>query len=63
MIKRAWVNVIIFLLFCCSSFVVGAQPPGPPPANPVPISGIELLVGAGVIFGVKRIADMRKSKT
>jgi hypothetical protein len=40
-----------------------AQPGGggdPGGGQPVPISGIELLLGAGAALGVKRLVDLRK---
>jgi hypothetical protein len=57
-----------FFLFCLVSFVcilslpVFAQigPPPPDPQQPVPITGIELLIGAGAALGVKKIMDSRK---
>jgi len=43
----------------------GGGPPGGGPGGgqPVPITGIELLVGAGALLGAKRILESRKSKT
>lgn len=42
---------------------VYAQPtlPGPPPPNPVPITGIEILIGAGALLGMKRLQQFKKT--
>jgi hypothetical protein len=54
----------IFLLLI-SGYMVNAQPgpPGDPNADPdVPITGIEILIGAGALLGVKRALRNRNSK-
>ncbi len=51
MIDRV-VKVLTVLSFILLSFKVEAQP-GPPPPNPVPNTGIEILIGAGALLGVK----------
>ncbi len=44
-----------------SSLLVSAQPGNPPdPDDVVPISGIEILLGVGALFGSKRLYDLRK---
>ena len=47
--------------FVFSLNTLSAQPPDP--GDPVPITGIEILVGAGAFFGVKRLLDSRKNKS
>lgn len=70
--------LILFLLFTGFYFVFGqppGQPPGPPsqgpggsrpcplpPCPPVPLTGIEFLIGAGALFGAKKLRDFKKSK-
>ena len=52
------------------SFNLMAQGPGPinpasippPYQNPVPISGIEILLGAGALLGAKRMLKNRQAK-
>lgn len=44
------------------TFSVDCCPPGDPGA-PVPITGIEILIGAGVLLGAKRILSKRKVNT
>lgn len=59
-LMKALVGVVLF--FSC--FTANAQPTlPPPPANPVPITGIEILVGAGALLGAKRLITNRKSNT
>jgi hypothetical protein len=54
--------------FLISSFVLianmlMAQAGNPPPdPGPVPITGIEILLGAGALFGAKRLYDNKKIK-
>ena len=55
-----------FRIFLTLAFVlvVGnllAQP-GPPPNPDAPLTGIEILVGVGVLFGAKKIFEMRRNK-
>jgi hypothetical protein len=61
--------LIVLVVFAwVSTLSVHAQPtppPGGPPGGggpPVPISGIELLIGAGALYGAKKIRDYRKAK-
>ena len=36
--------------------------PGPPPNPDVPLTGMEILVGVGVIFGARKILELRRNK-
>jgi hypothetical protein len=58
---RARFVVIILLLLM--AFPILAQP-GDPSSDPdaVPITGLELLIGAGALLGVKRIYSRNKEK-
>lgn len=62
--KRIFKTVIIcsFLTIAGLSVVLG-QPgdPGGDPDNPIPITGIEILIAAGAFFGIKYLRDKRKS--
>ncbi|NOS55450.1 MAG: hypothetical protein HOP37_04240 [Cyclobacteriaceae bacterium] len=50
-------------LFCVSAVVVYAQP-GDPGGDPdVPITGIEILIGAGGALGIKKMLKKRKKTT
>lgn len=52
-------RLLIALLFFCAPLL--AQP-GDPGGDPdVPISGIEVLIGAGALLGVKKMYAKRKS--
>lgn len=51
---------LYFLLFTASSVL--AQPGDPGPDPDVPITGIEVLIGAGGALGVKKILDKKKRK-
>lgn len=62
MLKRT--IVLTFLLI--SGYTIGAQPnpPGDPGTDPdVPITGIEILIGAGALLGVKRAIGHKKNKS
>jgi hypothetical protein len=55
---------IIFsgILIGCALMAM-AQPTGGGPGTPaVPISGIEILLGAGALLGAKRLYNLRKPK-
>jgi hypothetical protein len=63
-------NVILrwiagFILIFLTEINSWAQPedPGGDPDQPVPISGIEILLGAGALLGMKRLINLRKPKT
>ena len=59
MIKKFWLWLVPCLLL---GFGVFAQP-GDPGGNPdVPITGIEILIVAGSLFGVKKFLDHKKMK-
>ncbi|MFM7431821.1 MAG: hypothetical protein ACKO1F_18285, partial [Flammeovirgaceae bacterium] len=50
-------------LMCVSACVLYAQPgdPGPDPDEPpVPITGIDILIGAGGALGLKKLLNKRK---
>lgn len=53
-------KIFIIIFFC--SFTAYAQPgnPGGDPDNPVPITGIEWLLGAGALLGIKRLVKRKK---
>lgn len=46
----------VCIVLICIPVVVFSQPPGGGPATPpdVPISGIEILIGAGAALGLRR---------
>lgn len=54
-------RVLLSVVFCLLVLTASAQP-GPPPDPDVPITGIEILLGIGGLFGVKRLYDSRKKK-
>ena len=53
--------VLLLIFFNLVSLVLLAQP-GDPGGNPTPITGIEILVGGGIILGIKKIITGFKSK-
>ena len=61
MTNNSFLKPIAVLVFCFLFGVANGQP-GPPPANPVPISGIEILLGVGALLGAKNLWDTRKRK-
>ena len=50
----------LFFFSMISLFAQPGNPPDPGASNPVPIAGIEYLIVAGALFGVKKIYDKRK---
>jgi hypothetical protein len=54
---------ILFLLICVTTGVAQPTiPDDPPSAEPVPISGIEILLLAGAAFGVKKLRAATKHR-
>ena len=56
-------HVIFFamvLMFCSICQVTFAQPGDP--TEPVPITGIEILLALGGLLGIKKIIDARRTK-
>jgi hypothetical protein len=45
-----------------SAFNMETDPDGPPPPNPVPITGIEFLLGAGALLGVRKYVQGREKE-
>ncbi|GIV35643.1 MAG: hypothetical protein KatS3mg032_0022 [Cyclobacteriaceae bacterium] len=56
--------LILFCLIACCAGLVIAQPgdPGGDPDNPIPITGVELLIGAGAALGVKKLWGNKNKK-
>lgn len=51
------------LFFVLTVSFATAQPgggPPPDPGQPVPLGGVELLVGAGLLYGVKSVIESRR---
>jgi len=58
-----YLTLSLFLILVAG--VSFAQPGGGGPGGggpPVPISGIEVLIGAGALWGAKKVRDYRKAK-
>ena len=58
-------RIIIFLactvILCVWQMpVVFGQPGDPPPPDTVPITGIEYLLGGGVVYGIRSLLKRRK---
>ncbi len=50
-----------FVLFMQVIVFAQPNPPADPSADPdVPITGIEILIGAGALIGARKIASLRK---
>ena len=56
-------SIILALTFSANLAYAQPGPPPPDPGDPVPITGIELLIGAGALLGIKRLSESRKPKT
>lgn len=55
--------LLVFMFIGTLAFGQPGDPGGDPDENPVPITGIEFLIGAGMLFGAKKILSSRnKSK-
>ena len=61
-VPRLIKSSILLIAFLGIGFVVHAQP-GDPTTNPdVPISGIEILLGLGGLWGARKYAQLRKKR-
>ncbi len=70
---RLLLALVVVTMLSFASLQSQAQPgpincgtPGNPPCGPgapVPLSGIEILIGAGALLGIKRIFANRKTNT
>jgi hypothetical protein len=52
-------SLFIVLAVCLATAQPGGGPP-PDPGQPVPLSGVEVLVGAGLLYGIKNMVAKRK---
>lgn len=55
MTKKGLLFSIVFTIFCSSGLLAQPGDPGGDPDNPIPISGIEILLAAGALFGIRSI--------
>jgi hypothetical protein len=57
-------RTLLILTLIIASFSVSAQPTNPSgdPDNPVPITGIELLIGAGALLGSKKLLERKRKQ-
>lgn len=61
-VPRVIKSIILLVGFVGLSFMANAQP-GDPETNPdVPISGIEILLGLGGLWGARKYAQLRKKR-
>lgn len=62
--KRNFNFLLFTVLLLLQAGILLAQPgdPGDNPDNPVPITGIEYLVGGGVLYGVRSMLKARKKQ-
>lgn len=57
---------LVLILSCMVVFLASAQPgggPPPDPGQPLPITGIEILIGLGCMLGIKRLRDNRNKNS
>lgn len=55
------------ILFVCHTVVLGQPPcptcpPGDPPNPDVPITGLEYLLGGGILYGIRSLLKARKKQ-
>lgn len=53
--------LIVFLVGLTVTLRAQPGPPPPDPGEPVPISGIEILMGAGALLGGRQLLKRKKS--
>ncbi len=58
-------STLLLIIFCLVSLITLAQPGGDPGGggNPsVPITGIEFLLGGGMLLGIRKLISVSKSR-
>jgi hypothetical protein len=55
------IATLIFTLICGLGWAQPGDPP-PDPGEPVPITGIEILIGAGAALGFRKFYQKKKSE-
>jgi hypothetical protein len=60
--KLTFRKASFILLLLISGFITIAQPVDPNADPDVPITGIEILLGAGALLGIKRAITNRRNK-
>jgi hypothetical protein len=58
-------HLLTLFLLAITGFALAQPGGGPPPdpGQPVPISGIEILIGAGLLYGIKNSLDRKRKNT
>jgi hypothetical protein len=54
-------SLLVFLVGLTATLSAQPGPPPPDPGEPVPISGIEILMGAGALLGGRHLLKRKKS--
>jgi len=62
MMRRLQILIAIIFIAYSAKAQPGDPPNGGKPDSSVPLTGVEILVGLGSLFGVKKIFDSRKKK-
>lgn len=62
MVRKSLLSLLFtaVIALSCLAQPSGGGPPGDPPPPDVPISGIEILIALGSLFGVKRLMSSKK---
>lgn len=60
--KNGRVLLLLILFFGSVSLWAQVTPPGDPGGNPTPITGVEVLLAAGGMLGVRRLYSNWKKK-
>lgn len=62
--RRILIFFLCMVILCFWQMAVFGQPPGNPPGDPpdpdIPISGLEYLIGGGVLYGIRALLKARK---
>jgi uncharacterized membrane protein len=59
--NHTYIAIFTIALTLCLSFNAFSQPGNPD--EPVPFGFVELLIGAGALYGAKKVHDKNKDKT
>jgi hypothetical protein len=62
-VRRIFLLVICIVVLSFWQTAVFGQPGDPPnPDDPVPITGLEYLIGGGILYGIRSLIKARKAR-
>ena len=60
--KQVYLFMVILICVCLPVFTWAQVPPPPDPVDTPIDGGLSLLIGAGVLYGMRKVKEQRKEK-